>query len=297
MDRLEAMSMLLLVVEKGSFTAAAKSLRVPLPTLSRRIAELEAHLGARLLQRSTRKLVTTDAGAAYIDAARRIVEAVGEAERAAAGEFSAPRGELTLTAPVLFGQLHVLPIVEAFLALYGEIRVRLQLSDRNLHLIEDHVDVAVRIGALPDSGLQARKVGEMRTILCAAPSFLEANGRLQHPRDLSRLPTIGFDALSSAEWTLRDPTSGAPLSVTTAPRLRVSTAAAAVAAAAHGVGIARVLHYQAEAEIAADRLEIVLPAFEPAPSPVQLLHAGGPLPVKTRRFLDLAADRLRALLP
>jgi DNA-binding transcriptional LysR family regulator len=153
MDRLEAMSILLLTVEKGSFSAAARELRIPLPTVSRKVSELEAHLGTPLLIRTTRRLSLTEAGTAYVAAAKRILEEVNEAERIAAREFITPRGELVLTAPMLFGRLHLLPIVTEFLVTFPEIDVRLVLSDRNLHLIDDHVDMAVRIGGLPDGSV------------------------------------------------------------------------------------------------------------------------------------------------
>jgi DNA-binding transcriptional LysR family regulator len=151
MDRLEAMMILLRVVEKGSFSAASRDLGVPLATVSRKVNELEGHLGTRLLVRTTRKVALTDAGTTYVASARRILDEIDETERIAAGEFHVPRGELILTAPFFFGRLHILPVVTEFLAAYPEINVRLLLSDRNLHLIEDHVDMAVRIGSLPDS--------------------------------------------------------------------------------------------------------------------------------------------------
>jgi DNA-binding transcriptional LysR family regulator len=147
MDRLEAMSVLVAAVETGSLSAASRKLRTPLPTVSRKLSELEAHLGTRLLIRSTRSLTMTDAGLAYVAACRRILEQVGDAERAAAGEYSAPRGELMVTAPIAFGRLHVLPVVDDFLAAFPEISVRLVLADRNVHLIDDDIDMAVRIGA------------------------------------------------------------------------------------------------------------------------------------------------------
>ena len=169
MDRLEAMAILLRVADRGSFSAASRELGVPLPTVSRKVNELERHLGTRLLVRTTRKVALTDAGATYAASARRILEEVDETERVAAGEFQVPRGELILTAPVFFGRLHILPIVTDFLAAFPEIDVRLVLSDRNLHLIADHVDMAVRIGTLPDSRLMATRVGTMRTVVCATP--------------------------------------------------------------------------------------------------------------------------------
>ena len=159
MDRFESMSVLVAVVEAGSFSGAGRQLRMPVPTVSRKVAELEGHLQARLLVRSTRKLALTEAGESYLVACRRILEELGEAERGAAGEYHTPRGELTLTAPIVYGRLHVLPVVTDFLAVYPEVDVRLVLSERPLDLIDEHMDLAVRIGELPDSRLTAQRIG------------------------------------------------------------------------------------------------------------------------------------------
>lgn len=295
MDRFEAMSMLLLTVERGSMSAASRDLRVPLPTLSRKLSDLEALLGTRLLIRTTRKLTLTDAGIAYVAAARRIIDQVDEAERAAAGEFVAPKGELVLTAPVLFGRLHVLPIVGEFLATFPEIDVRLRLSDRNVHLIDDHVDMAVRIGALPDSAMVATRVGVMRTVVCASPALLAGHGEPTSPQALAELPCVAFEMMGPASWPLHDAETGREVNIPIRPRLSVSTAEAAVDAAIAGVGVTRVLQYQAANAIASGALRIVLPEFEPAPLPVNLVHANrGLMPIKMRSFLDFSAPRLRS---
>jgi len=168
MDRLEAMSLLLKVVEVGSFSAASKALDVPLPTLSRKISELENQLGVRLLHRTTRKLSLTSSGSGYITACKRIIEQVEEAERSVKGEYAEPRGELIITAPVMFGRLYVLPIINEFLSLYSEINVQLILSDKNINLYENEVDMAVRIGELPDSSMIATQVGKIRVVTCAS---------------------------------------------------------------------------------------------------------------------------------
>ena len=174
MDRLEAMSMLVAVTEAGSLSAAARALQVPLATLSRKVSDLEARLGTRLLVRTTRKISLTDSGVTYVASARRILEQVDEAERTAAGEFTVPKGELVVTAPVMFGRLHVLPVVAEFLAAFPEINVRLTLADRNVNLVDDHVDMAVRIGKLPDSTMVATSIGVMRWVVCASPALLAA---------------------------------------------------------------------------------------------------------------------------
>ena len=285
MDRLETMTILLRVVDRGSFSAASRDLGVPLATVSRKVNELEAHLGTKLLVRTTRKVALTDVGSAYVASTRRILDEIDETERIAAGEFHVPRGELILTAPILFGRLHILPIVTEFLAAYPQINVRLLLTDRNLHLIEDHVDVAVRIGPLPDSTMIATRVGLMRTVVCASPKLLAGQGVPQSPEDLAGLPCVNFELLSPASaWPFR------PIR----PRLSVTTAEAAVWAAAQGLGVTRVLHYQCADAINDGSLRIILANFEVEPLPVHLLHAArGALPAKLRVFLDFAAGRLR----
>ena len=301
MDRLEAMAILLRVADRGSFSAASRELGVPLPTVSRKVNELERHLGTRLLVRTTRKVALTDAGATYAASARRILEEVDETERVAAGEFQVPRGELILTAPVFFGRLHILPIVTDFLAAFPEIDVRLVLSDRNLHLIADHVDMAVRIGTLPDSRLMATRVGTMRTVVCASPGLIAGHGLPRVPADLAHLACVNFEFLApAATWSFRAPGAKGTLEVPIRPRLTVSTAEAAVWAAARGVGATRVLHYQCADEVRAGTLKIVLADHEVAPLPIHLVHAGGgALPSKMRVFLDFAVrclrDRLAAL--
>ena len=285
MDRLETMTILLRVVDRGSFSAASRDLGVPLATVSRKVNELEAHLGIKLLVRTTRKVALTDVGSAYVASTRRILDEIDETERIAAGEFHVPRGELILTAPILFGRLHILPIVTEFLAAYPQINVRMLLTDRNLHLIEEHVDMAVRIGPLPDSTTIATRVGLMRTVVCASPKLLAEQGVPKSPEDLAGLPCVNFELLSPASaWPYM------PIR----PRLSVTTAEAAVWAAAQGLGVTRVLHYQCADAINDGSLRIILANFEVEPLPVHLLHAArGALPAKLRVFLDFAAGRLR----
>ncbi len=289
MDRFEAMAMLREAVDRGSLSAAGRALRVPVPTLSRKISELEARLGARLLIRTTRRLALTDAGATYLAAARRILDEIDGAEREAAGEFAEPKGELVVTAPLHFGRLHVLPVVADFLALFPAINVRLRLVDRNVVLVDDHVDVAVRIGRLDDSTMVATRIGSMRTVSCASPGLLARHGVPAAPQDLAGLPVVAVDAPM--------PGPAAPGDVAPVPRLSVTTTEAAVQAAILGIGVARLLHYQVAEAVEAGALRIVLGAFEPEPVPVHLVHAvRGQLPLKMRRFLDFAAPRMRERL-
>lgn len=292
MDRLDAMSVLVAVVEAGSLSAAARRLNMPLATVSRKVNELEAHLKTRLLTRTTRQLSLTEAGASYVAACRRILEEVGEAERAATGEYTAPRGTLALTAPVVFGRLHVLPVVNAFLAQYPEIDARLVLADRVVNLMEEHVDAAVRIGALPDSALVAVGVGAIRRVVCASPAYLAAHGVPAAPRDLASHRCVTFEGVEGHAWTFRAGKSDVVQSVYS--RLAVNTAEAAIDAALQGVGLTRVLSYQVAQAVREQRLAVVLDAFEPPPWPVSLVHGGQtPLPLKLRAFLDFATPLLR----
>lgn len=298
MDRLEAMSMLVAVTERGSFSAAARALDVPLATLSRKVSDLESQLGARLLIRTTRKLTLTDAGIAYVASARRILEQVDEAEREAAGEFTQPKGELVLTAPIMFGRLHVLPVVAEFLAAFPEINIRLHLGDRNVDLIDDHVDMAVRFGRLPDSSMVATPIGDMRTVTCANHAILERYGIPEQPEALLHYPCVMVEIpLPSPAWRYRVPGSDAALEISVVPRLAVTTTEAAAQAAIQGVGVTRLLHYQVADAVVRGELRIVLQTYEMEPAPVHLVHASrGRMPLKMRRFLDFAAPRLRETL-
>jgi DNA-binding transcriptional LysR family regulator len=295
-DRLEAMSMLLAVTDAGSFSAASRRLGVPLATISRKIADLERHLNARLINRSSRRLTLTDAGDAYVAACRRILEEVDEAERAASGEYRSPRGNLVITAPIVFGRLHVLPVTVEFLKAYPEIDIRLVLADRVLDFLAERVDVAVRLGALPDSSLIARRVAKIRRVVCGSPAYLAARGVPESPQDLGSHDCITFESLvSPAAWSFASGPSEIVARVRS--RLSVNTAEAAIDAAIAGMGITRVLSYQIADAVAAGLLEVVLEGFEPAAWPVSLVYAGeGLLPLKVRAFLDFAAPRLKTRL-
>lgn len=296
MDRLEAMSLFVAAAESGSLSAAARHLGTPLATVSRKVSELERHLKTRLLNRSTRRLTLTDAGHAYLAACRRILEDVGDAERTAGGEYSTPTGELIITAPIVFGRLHVLPVVTAFLAAYPQVDIRLTLGDRIVQLAEDHIDLAIRIGRLPDSRMVATRVGSIRHVVCASPAYLAGHGAPKTPKDLETHSCITFEGLGSfATWTFAADKADIPVPVRS--RLRVNTAEAAIDAATAGVGMTRVLSYQIVAAVRSGALQPVLEDFEPEPWPVNLVHAGqGRLPVKLRAFLDFAGPRLRERL-
>jgi DNA-binding transcriptional LysR family regulator len=294
-DRLDAMTVFLAVVDDGSLSAAGRRLGMPLATVSRKLAELESHLGARLLNRSTRRLELTDPGRAYEQACRRILDDVEGAERAAAGEYDTPRGELAITAPIVFGRLHVLPVVAEFLRANPEVDVRLALGDRVAHLMDEHVDVAVRIGALPDSRLNAIGLGSLHAVVCASPAYLKAHGIPRTPADLATHRCITFDSPFPSPWRFAG--ADAPVFTPVRPRLVVNTAESAVDAAVGGLGVTRVLSYQVDAALRAKQLRRLLARFEPAPIPVHLVFDGRQrVTSKLRAFLDFAAPRLRQRL-
>lgn len=295
-DRLEAMSILLAVVEAGSLSAASRRLGTPLATVSRKVSELEAHLKTRLFIRSGRRVSLTDAGRSYVAACRRILEDIAEAERAASGEFSTPKGNLVISAPIVFGRRHVLPIVVEFLNAYPDIDMRMVQVDRLVDLLEEHVDVAVRIGDLTDGSLIARRVGEIRRVLCGSPGYFARRGTPKRLEDLQAHDLISFETLvSAAQWTFG--MGKLERTIPVRSRLVVNTAEAAIDAAIAGVGLTRILSYQAADAIAAGQLALALEDFEPAPWPVSLVYAAqGPLPRKLRAFLDFAAPRLRSIL-
>lgn len=294
MDRLEAMTVFVAIVDGGSLSAAGRKLGVPLATVSRKLADLEAHLTTRLITRSTRKLVLTDAGRDYLAACRQIIEQVDEAERTAAGAFAKVRGQLVIAAPIMFGRLHVVPVATEFLEQHPEIDIRLRLGDRNVNLIEEHVDVALRIGTLPDSSLVATQVGAIRRVVCASPDYLHRFGTPLAPDDLAAHSCISFDGLDSATaWTFVGE-NGEKWPVAIHSRLTVSTADAAIAASTLGLGLTRVLSYQVAEPLREGRLVRVLANHEPAAVPASLVYPGqGRLPMKTRAFIDFAVVRLR----
>jgi DNA-binding transcriptional LysR family regulator len=297
MDRLGAMAILVASVEQGSLSAAGRKLGVPLPTVSRKVSELEAHLKTRLLVRSTRKLALTEAGITYVAACKRILEDIGEAESQASGEYTVPRGELTLTAPIVFGRLHVLPVVNDFIARFGEINVRMTLSDRNINLVDDQIDMAVRIGDLPDSSLLATRVGTIRRIVCGSPEYFSAHGTPKTPDDLNDHQCVTFSAMAGGvSWAFKSPGRRVKL-MTPLCRLNINTAETAIDSVIAGVGVTNVLSYQVASAVSERKLQIVLKDFEPPPIPVHLVHAHQQLlPLKMRRFLEFAGPRIRKSL-
>lgn len=287
------MRTLVTAVDQGSLSAAARAMATPLPTVSRRVSDLEAHLGAQLLIRTSRKLVLTDAGVAYVAAARRLLSDLSETERIATGEYRTPRGELVVTAPSMFGKLYVAPLVQDFLRAYPEVTVRLVLADHLLDFPEHQLDVAIRIGRLSDSELIASRVGEAKWIVCASPAYLSQRGEPRAPEDVVHHACIALSAIPDASaWAFG---AGARQQVVRiVPRLAVNSADAVIAAAEDGIGLARVMSYQAAAAIRGGRLVPVLRAFASDALPVHVLHPSQRAqPLKRRAFLDFVTPRLR----
>src|SRR5690349_655587 len=270
MDRLDAMSTFVAVVEAGSLSAAARRLNTPLATVSRNVSELESHLRTKLFNRSSRKLVLTDAGSSYVAACKRILADVREAERAASGEYSAPTGELIVTAPIGLGRLYLIPILADFLKAYPDIKVSLILTDRVLSLFEEQIDVALRLGALSDSSMIAIRVGAIRRMICASPAYLAARGTPRTPDDLARHDCITIGLVSPDVWTfVRDKTT---VAIPVHARLVVGTAEAACDAACAGIGITSVFSYHIQAALERGALTSLLDEFQPATLPVNLVY-------------------------
>lgn len=296
MDRIDAMATLVAAVDAGSLSGASRSLGMPLATVSRKVSELEAHLRTRLVIRTSRRLTLTEAGQAYVSSARRILEDIHEAERAASGEYRAPRGHLRLTASIMFGRLHVEPVLLAFLGAYPDITASLTLADHVLNLVDENVDAAIRVGQLPDSGMVAMRLGEISWVACASPAYLAARGEPESPEALFTHDSIMFEGLySNKNWRFGQGKQSREVAIR--PRFAVNSADAAIAAAVAGAGITRVLSYQVANEVARGDLKIILRPFQPEPLPVHLLYAGqSMIPLKLRAFLDFAGPRLRASL-
>lgn len=296
MDRFEAMSIVLAVAEAGSLSAAARRQKAPLATVSRKVSELEAHLQTKLFNRSSRALVPTDTGRSYIAAAKRILADVGEAERAAGGEYTKPRGDLSVSAPVSLGRKYLQPVVAQFLAAFPDVDVQLGLQDRAVNLLEEHVDVALRIGGLTDSSLIAVRVGEIRRVVCASPAYLKARGTPKSPEALSTHECITYAPMqSTSTWSFTRGQTEYVVPVRT--RLTVSNLESACDAARDGVGITFAFSYHVAEFVKSGELVLLLQDFQPPPRPVSFIYSPNRfLPIKLRAFLDFALPRTRAQL-
>ncbi|MGO4411426.1 LysR family transcriptional regulator [Cupriavidus sp. KB_39] len=294
MDRLQAMKTFVTVVESGGFTAAARKLDISLSVVSRIVTDLEAHLGVRLLTRTTRLVRPTDTGATYYEDCRRILAEIDDAELATTGAHAAPRGQLSITASVLFGRRFVTPIVVEYLRRYPEVDVHCLFIDRIVNFVDEGIDVGIRIGELPASSLQAVPVGHVRRVVCASPAYLAQHGVPATPADLPAHTVIQTTGISTLpEW--RFLAGGEMTPTRLAPRMATTTNDSAIAAAVDGFGLARVLSYQIADELRDGRLQVVLADFEPAPLPINVIHREGRHAMhKVRAFLDLAIETLRA---
>jgi len=293
-DRFHVMTVFVAVAEEESFAAAARRLRMSPPAVTRAIAFLEARLGVRLLTRSTRLVRTTDAGSRYLHDARRILLEADEADEAAAGINATPRGHLAVTAPVLFGKMYVMPIITAYHTAFKETTVSALFVDRVVNLVDEGLDVGIRIGALPDSSLRAIRVGQVRRVVCASPAYLKKHGAPKAPADLERHPLIAATAVSAgAEWTFAR--GKERIGVRLSPRILVNTNDGALEAARNGFGLTRLLSYQVASELAAGTLKKVLTDFEGPSLPVHVIHRESHHgSAKVRSFVDLAVQRLKA---
>jgi len=296
MDRLESMSVIVAVAETGSLSAASRKLGRPIPTVSRKLSELEARLNAQLFHRSSRQMTLTDAGRSYIEACKRIIDQVDDAEREVSGEYVAPKGDLTVTAPWGFGHMHLLPVACEFLVAYPKIALRLVLSDRVLNPLEQKIDVAIRIGNLPDSSMIANRIGSIRIVACASPTYLAAHGRPEEPCDLCNHDCITIDDFATPRvWKFAK--GKGEIAAPIRSRLTVNTSEAAVEAAVAGAGIARVMSYKMEAARRAGALVIMLEDFEQEPLPVHIVYPERkPTPLKLRAFLNWVTPRFKARL-
>jgi DNA-binding transcriptional LysR family regulator len=294
MDRLDALSTFIAILDAGSLAAASRRLHRSAPAVTRMLAALEDELGTRLIERTTRRLAPTETGRRLADDARRLLAEVEDVMRPEA-DVTGLRGTLRVSAPLVFGRLHITPLVSTFLGAHPDLRVDLLLSDQYIDLIEHGIDVALRIGALPDSSLVSRRVGQVRRLTVASPSYLDAHGTPGEPRGLGDHAIIVTSGSSgSPEWRFRF--GSRERSVALTPRLTVNQVDAALFAARAGHGVARALSYQVDDDIKAGRLVRLLEEFETPPLPVQLIVPSTRLmPVRVRRFLDFAVERLSGL--
>jgi DNA-binding transcriptional LysR family regulator len=294
-DRFEAMTMLLAAVEEGSLSAAARQLCVPIPSLIRKVNELEEMLGTQLLKRTTRRLTLTEAGISYVVAARRILGLVMEQEREATGELNVARGELVVAAPVQIGRELLLPPVLAFLDAYPDVNVSLTMLEREADMPDAHLDAALLLGRLADSSMIATPLGSMRTVVCGSPALFDRLGMPRNAEDLIGMPCVLLEGYGrSPTWHFRARDTNEALMISVKRRLQVKTLDAAVDAAIFGLGIVQLPAHYAREPVAAGRLKVVLDAYEVDPMPVNLVrHSCGPMPLKLRCFIDFIVPRLR----
>ncbi|HEY4205039.1 MAG TPA: LysR family transcriptional regulator [Xanthobacteraceae bacterium] len=290
MDRLDAMQAFVTVADLQGFAPAARKLGLSASAVTRLVAGLEEHVGARLLQRTTRSVMLTDVGTRYLERVRRILSDIDEAEGSAQAERTEPAGRLVISAPLGFGRMHVSPLLSIYLKRYPEVSAELRLSDRMINLVEEGVDAVVRIGHLADSSLVARVIGDVRRIVVASPDYLAEHGEPKAPADIAAHQVVHFGAMSAApDWRFVE--EGREVRVTCSPRFTSNSADAAIWQAEQGLGLTRVLAYQAAEAIAAGRLKAVLTSFEIPPLPIHVVYPTSRLlSAKVRTFVDLARE-------
>jgi DNA-binding transcriptional LysR family regulator len=294
MDRFHSMNVFVAVAEAQGFASAARKLGMSPPAVTRAIASLEQRLGVKLLNRTTRHVRTTVAGDRYLEDARRVLAEADAADQSVSGINAEPRGNLAITAPVMFGRMYVAPVIVEYLELYPETEISALFLDRNVNMLQEGIDVGLRIGELPDSSMRALRVGSVRQVVCASPAYLQRRGRPSRPEDLSSHSLILSSAVSDIpSWSFN--TDQGLRSQRLKPRLTVTSNAAAVETALRDFGITQLLSYQVAEQVAAGELEIILEAFETAPRPIHILHREGRYASATARsFIDLIVERLRA---
>ena len=293
MDRFHLMAVYVAVAEEESFAGGARRLGMSPPAVTRAIAALEKRLGVSLLTRTTRFVRATDAGQRYLEQARRILAEADEADEAVAGVNSAPRGQLAVTAPVLFGRMFVMPSIVDYLRHFPDMAISAVFLDRVVNLLEEGMDVGVRIGELPDSSMRAVTVGHVRRVVCAAPDYLKKHGVPRTPSEISEHTVIAASPVSpSVDWKFADGKKTTSVKLT--PRLTVTNNESAIVAAAQGFGLARLLSYQVAAFLASGQLKAVLGDYEPPRLPIHVLHSEGRrASAKVRTFVDMLVERLR----
>lgn len=294
MDRFSEMQIFVAVAESEGFAAGARKLKISPPAATRAVADLEHRLGIKLLNRTTRYVRVTDAGQRYLDDCKRILAQVTEADEAAIGINAAPRGHLVITAPVLFGRMYVMPCVVAYLQKYPDTEISAMFVDRVVNMLDEGVDVALRVGDLSDSSFKAIKVGTVRRVVCASPAYIEKYGLPLHPNDLSEHQIIVASSLSpNVEWRFLENKQSKIVRVK--PRLTVTSNDAAIEAAVEGLGITRLISYQIAPELQNGQLKIILSEYEYPALPINILHREGRnSSAKVRAFIDLVAEKLKA---
>jgi len=297
MDRLKAMQVFVRIAEQGSLTRAADVLGSSLPAVVRTLAALEAHLGVRLFQRSTRRVALTEDGRRYLDSAREVLAVADAADRALTQEAGEAAGQLMVTAPVLFGHMYVAPAIVGFMRAHPQVRCRVLLHDRPVNLVEEGIDVRIRISRLEDSSLVAQQLGSIRRVVAASPALLRERGLPLHPRDLANAPAVLGQLDGASAWSFEVPDRRAPMQVPMEVRLAFNHIAPAVEACAAGMGFGRFFSYQVLGHVREGRLQLVLEDFEPAPRPVNVIYPHARhLPARTRAFvawMKKAFDGLR----